>query len=44
MIRILAILFRWRSPAARQDDDPLGELLRGLGHSDVAPEVLLSIL
>ena len=44
MSRILADLFRWRSPRAELCADPLGEFLRGTNQSDVAPEVLLRIL
>lgn len=44
MIRALSTLFQWGRPAARLDDDPLGEYLLGTGESDVSPEVLLGIL
>ena len=44
MIRVLATLFRWSHPASDRDNDVLGELLRGAGHVDVVPEVLLRIL
>jgi hypothetical protein len=44
VIRILATMFRSSQSASDCDNDALGEFLRGAGHSDVVPEVLLRIL
>jgi hypothetical protein len=44
MIRLLARLFGSNPPASSHGDDAIGELLRGAGHGDVTPEVLLRLL